>query len=110
MSLYADYLTERTDDLIIENENGFATYRYLNEGRSVYVIDIYTIPEKRKEGAASWLADLIAIEAKSRGCTEMLGSVAPDTHGSTVSLKVLLAYGFQLQSSVSNAIILRKEL
>lgn len=110
MSLYADYISERTTDKIIESPSGFATYRYLNEGKSVYIIDIYTVPEDRKKGAASVLADLVAEEARGKGCTEMLGSVCPSAKGSTTSLKILLGYGFSLLSASNDAIIMRKDI
>lgn len=110
MSHYADYILERTTDQIIEGPSGFATFRYLNEGKTVYIIDIYTTPEERKKGAAGILADLIAEEAKSKGATEMLGTVVPSTKNSTVSLRVLLGYGFKLQSAGNDLIVFRKEL
>ena len=40
MSLYAEYLREKTDDEIIETVEGFATYRFL-PGYACYIIDIY---------------------------------------------------------------------
>lgn len=110
MSLYADYLSERTDDKIIEGPSGFVTYRYLNEGKSVYIIDIFTVPEKRKMGVAADFADMVVEEAKLRGCKEMLGTVNPSAKGSTASLKVLLAYGFSLLSCSNDVIIFKKEL
>lgn len=110
MSLYADYLTERTNDKIIECPSGFVTYRYINDGKSVYIIDIYTVAEERKRGAAGILADLVAKEASEKGCTEMLGTVVPSTKGSTTSLKVLLGYGFELQSAGNDLLIFRKDL
>lgn len=110
MSLYGDYLTERTQDQIIETDTGFATYRYMNDGKSVYIVDIYTVPKERKKGGASMLADFIATEARAKGCTEMLGTVMPSTKGSTSSLKVLLGYGMELQSAMSDLIVFRKDL
>jgi GNAT superfamily N-acetyltransferase len=110
MSLYAEYIKERTDDSIIETPSGFATYRYINDGRSVYVIDIYTRPECRKRGDAAALADSVAYEAKSKGCTEMLGTVNPSAKGSTASLKVLLAYGMSLKSASDNLIVFGKDI
>lgn len=110
MSLYADYILERTSDKIIEGPSGFATYRFINDGRSVYIIDIYTVPEERKKGGAGALADMIAEEAREKGCKEMLGTVVPTTKGSTTSVKVLLGYGFELSSSGNDLIIFRKEL
>lgn len=76
----------------------------------MYIIDIYTVPEERKKGAASILADLVAIAAKEKGCVEMLGTVMPSAKGSTASLKVLLGYGFELKSACNDAIIFRKDL
>ncbi len=110
MSLYADYLKERTQDQIFETKTGFATYRYLNDGKTVYIVDIYTVPESRKSGHASFLADLVADEARENGAIEMLGTVQPSAKGSSASLKVLLAYGFELQSASNDCIIMRKDI
>lgn len=110
MSHYADYLKEKTDDKIIESETGFASYRYLNDGKTVYIIDIYVIPLFRKSGAASDMADIIVTEAKERGCTELLGTVMPSNKNSTDSLKVLLGYGMKLQSISGEFIIFRKDI
>lgn len=110
MSLYADYLRERTKDLILEDEGGFATYRYMDDLKTVYIVDIYTVPAARREGHAATLADLIAKKARAVGCTHMIGTVAPSTNGSTDSLKVLLAYGMTLFEARPDCIIMRKEL
>lgn len=110
MSLYAKYLLERTDVEILERDDGFATYRFMNDGKSVYLIDIFVPKDLRNQGIAAEMADLIAKKAKSEGCTEMIGSVKPSTNGSTESLKVLLAYGFKLLSSGDDFIFFRKDL
>lgn len=109
-SLYSRYLQERTEDHIVETEQGFASYRIVNEGKSAYIIDIYVVPETRKAGVASTLADTIAGLAKSKGCTELLGSVVPSAKGSTSSLKVLLGYGMTLKSSSNDFIVFSKEI
>lgn len=110
MTLYADYLRERTGDEILEGTNGFATYRYINGGKSVYIVDIYTAPGARKAGLAAFLADRICVEAKEKGCTELIGTVVPSAKGSTDSLRVLLAYGMTVQSSDKDVIIFRKDI
>lgn len=110
MSLYAEYILERTNDLIVETESGFATYRYINDNKTCYIVDIYTVPSERKKGAAALLADHIALEAKEKGCTELWGTVVPSAKGATASLRVLLAYGFELLSSTDNLIVFRKGL
>ena len=109
MSLYGDYLRERTFDEIIETEKGFATYRFMDDS-CVYIIDIYVKPEFRKSGAASDIADTIVEIAKKRGCYKLMGSVVPSTKGSTTSLKVLLGYGMSLESSSNDFIIFSKEI
>jgi GNAT superfamily N-acetyltransferase len=107
-SLYAQYVLERTDDGIVETEHGFATFRFLNEGKTVYIVDIFVVPEARMKGAAAALADTIVGLAKEKGCTEVLGTVVPSARGSTASIRVLLGYGMTLQSSTNNLIVFSK--
>lgn len=109
MSFYADYLKERTNDNILETEYGFVTYRYLNE-KQVYIIDIYVDPLHRKQGIAAKMATAIAMEAKSLGCSEMLGTVIASTKGAKESLLILFAYGMDLSKIENNIIILKKDI
>ena len=106
--MYGKYITERTNKHIIETDKGFAVYSYTQEG--VYVEEIFVERDFRKSGVASELADKIADEAKSKGFKLMFGSVCPAAKGSTASLKVLLAYGFELLSSQDNLIFMKKEI
>lgn len=109
MSLYADYLRERTNDEILESDQGFATYRFTDD-KTVYIVDIYVVPVDRDRGLASDIADSIVGIAKQRGCTRLLGSVVPSTKGSTTSLQVLLGYGMKLESSGQDFILFSKEI
>lgn len=109
-SMYSRYITERTNDLIVETEQGFATYRYLNDGKTVYIVDIYVLPDFRKSGMASSMADTIVLEAKLKGAVELLGSVVPSAKNSTDSLKVLLGYGMTLNSASQDFVIFRKDI
>lgn len=108
LSNFGKYIYERQNKSIIEDENGFATY-YMTNG-SCYIEDIYVVPEKRKEKIASTYADKIAEEAKQKGMKVLVGTVKPSAIGSTESLKVLLAYGFRLESSVQDFIFFTKSL
>ena len=108
MSLYAEYLKEKTSDQILETSRGFATYRYLEN--SVYIVELYVIPSFRKTKEASMMADAIVKEAKEKGCTQLLGSVVPTAKNSTISLMVLLAYGMSLKSSSNDFILFTKEI
>lgn len=110
MSFYADYLKEKTSDQIIETDQGFATYRYINEGKSVYIVDIYVVPEARKKHVASDIAEKICAMAKDDGCIDLIGTVIPSNKNSSASLDVLRSFGMELQSSSSDLIIFRKAL
>lgn len=108
MSLFGQYIYERQNKSIIEDEFGFATYYFQND--CCYIEDIYVVREKRKENIASKYADKIAEEAKSKGMKYLVGSVKPSANGSTVSLKVLLGYGFQLVAAQEDFIWFKKEI
>ena len=108
-SLYAQYLTERTDDKIIEIESGFITYRYLNNDQ-VYIIDLFILPQYRKAGWASTLGDRVCEEAKEKGCKEVLGTVNLSTKGANASILTLIAYGMVVSSCSDNIIIFKKGL
>lgn len=117
MSMYADYIRERLGDGIIEREEGFATYRYIdNEGiPSVYIIDIYIRPDFRKHvtgktPVSAEMADEICENAKNRGCKRLIGSVVPSAKKSTDSLRAFLTYGMSLQSCEHDFIVLKKEI
>ena len=110
MSLYADYLTEKTSEMIIESDTGFATYRFINEGRSVYIVDIYVTPKARKAKEASSMADKICEIAKDQGCTDLIGTVIPSNKNSSTSLDVLRSFGMEIQSASNDLIIFRKAL
>jgi len=109
MTHYARYLTEKTNKSIVETETGFAMYSF-PDSTTVYIEDIYVLPELRKAGEAAEMADRIVEIAKSKGCTRLLGSVIPSTKNSTDSLRVLLAYGMRLDSSTADFILFTKDI
>lgn len=106
--MYAQYLAERTQDRIVEREFGFATYRFIDGGTRVYIVDIFVLPEHRKAGNASALADEIVAIARAQGCIELLGTVVPSTAGATASLDVLRGYGMTLHSADRDVIVFKK--
>ena len=110
MSLYAQFIREASTDSIIENEEGFVTYRYLNDGHSVYMIDVYVIPSARIKGIFLDFVDAIIKEAKEKGCKEILGTISMTNPNRTMIMRGHMAYGMQLDSVANNAIILRKDI
>jgi GNAT superfamily N-acetyltransferase len=110
VSLLSDYWLEREGRHTVEDERGFATFDIDEESKVCYIVDIYVAPKFRKEGVATQFANQIVDVAVSRGCTTLLGSVDPTCHGATESMKVLLAYGFELQSMGEKLIYFQKGL
>jgi GNAT superfamily N-acetyltransferase len=111
MSLYANYLIERTNKLILEDDRGFITYYYLsNEIAGLMIEDIYVLPEFRKNHVASDLANKLVAEAKDLGYTKCWGQVCPAAKNSTESMKVMLAWGLKLHSLSNTVIFLCKDI
>lgn len=110
MSMYANYLLEKTNDKILETDKGFLTYRYLPDKNAVYIVDIYVMPDFRRDNVASTMADMVVDEARQKGFTKLIGSVVPSAKNSTASLRVLLGYGMRLESSTTDFIVFEKEI
>lgn len=108
--MHAKYIEERMGDSIIETDKGYITYRYLNDGKTVYIVDLYVLPEYRQDKVASGLADFVADLAKDKGAVEMFGTVDPRAKNPTDNLKVLLGYGMTLVSSSNEMILFRKDI
>jgi GNAT superfamily N-acetyltransferase len=110
-SHYANYVAERTNKLIYEDEYGFITYYYLvNEVAGLMIEDIYVSPEHRRKGVASAMADKLVEKAKELGYTKCWGQVCPAAKNSTESMKVMLAWGLNIHSFSNNVIFLCKDI
>lgn len=109
ISLYAQYLQERTDDKILENDKGFITWRYLND-KQIYIVDIFVKKEFRKDKIATIFADSVCDMAKKMGYVEVLGTVNPSAKGADDSLRVLWGYGMKLDKCEPNIIIMKKDI
>lgn len=109
MSLYADYIKEREDKDIVENDNGFATFKIFDNGEC-YLQDIYVVPAQRKSGLATEMADKVVSIAKENGCKTLIGSVCSDDKHATRNMKVFLTYGMQIHKVIGNMIFLNKDI
>ncbi len=109
MSFYTDYIAERNERESIETEDGFITFDFLTND-IVYIVDLYVVPEKRRAGIASKLADLVCQEALKRGVTTLLSSVDTHTKGAKISHQVMLAYGMKAIRQIENGIYYTKKI
>lgn len=108
MSLYAQYIKERENKDIVETDKGFATYQIY--GDECYIADIYIVPEMRKSGLASKLANEIKDLAKKSGCKILTGSVCLDANEAAASMNVLYAYGMKVHLIKGNMIYFSMEI
>lgn len=108
MSLFGEYIKERLNKDIIEDDKGFATYYFVKDG--IYLEDMYISPAHRKTFYTKYLADKVAKIGKEKGFNKMFTTVVPSTNNATVSLKACISYGFKLHSCEQNLIILVKEI
>jgi GNAT superfamily N-acetyltransferase len=108
LSNYGLYVKEREGLDILENEQGFFTYRIT--GEECYIKDIFITKEARRTGLATSMAEEISKIAKEKGCKYLSGTCVPSTVGSTASLKAMFSYGFKIHSSQNDLIVLIKEL
>ena len=109
-SLFAQYKKEREGVEIVETDVSFATYKFVNGGDTVYIIDVYVKPEARRSHAAIELGNVIVEIAKNRGAKYVLGSVDPLTNGATESIKGLIAWGMKVLKIEGRLILFRKEI
>ena len=111
MELYAEYVRERLDHEIIEDESGFIEFR-INEDKTCFVQDIYVRPKYRKlgSGRAKKLADQVRDLAKERGCNTLTANVDILTKGHNEALLFHLRYGMRVQRLCGSLIVTAKEI
>jgi ribosomal protein S18 acetylase RimI-like enzyme len=108
-SLYAQYIKEREGREIIEKRWGFITYKIA--GEECDIDTVYIVPEYRNAKAASSLTESVIEIAKAAGCKTLIGYNDPETDGSSVSMKAMLAFGFELSHiDILKINVLRKEI
>lgn len=109
MSIWADYLKERTGAQVLETQWGFLVFHF-EEPKICFIDDIYVLPHLRQKGLGRSLADRLKTLARERECNTLAAQVIPIAQGSTEALKAILAYGFRLVSAENGRIILRMDL
>ena len=93
MSLYGEYIKERENKHIIENEYSFVTFEIKKP--YIYLGDMYIKPEYRGEKESHKLADKVAEVGKESGCTHMMTSICTIANNWGASERVIDLYGFK---------------
>lgn len=108
MSLYAEYVRERENKHILEDDKGFITY--VVNGDECYIVDMYIKEKHRRSGHGIKQADQVCEAAKRLGCKYITGSVDPRTNGATYSMKLLINYGMEVLMVKDSLVYFVKEL
>lgn len=93
----------------IETPVGFALYKRVADD-AVWLADVFVVPEARRSGAGSHLADQVCDVAREMKCKYVLTSVDPTAPGATVSMMAILSYGFNVFGNDGRLVLFKKEL
>lgn len=94
--MWTEYLKEREGFESLESQYGFATYQFTPQNE-MYVRDLYVMPEFRRSGFATQIADALTSIALEKKCYVMIGTVSLGLPSTTDSVKALLFYGFNVR-------------
>ena len=108
-SLYAQYLKERTNGECLEIEHAFATYHFVGTD-SLYIEDVYVVPEYRRSRKSTELWNKIVEIAKQKGITKILGSVDLSLPSRDVSIKWIYERDMRISHVQNNMLYFIKEV
>jgi ribosomal protein S18 acetylase RimI-like enzyme len=103
LPLYADYLQERENAHILENENGFCIYKYLSP-TTAYLQDIYVKPEWRKTAIGKKMLEDVVKICKKSNISALLASTDISANNPEVSALAILKSGFKFHKLEENMI------
>lgn len=110
--MFDKFLKEHEDFNTLKAEHGFATWKIQDDG-TCYIRDIYVMPEFRKSGVGSEIADRVCeIAQKEYKSKKLIGSVSIKAKHADASIKVLHGYGMRFIGITPDAqlLIFEKEI
>ena len=108
MSLWGEYVAERLNWSVIEDDDSFIAYSLAPP--FIRIEDVYVKPEKRRGKKAWILVDKVVAEGrKNPDIKEIWAQVWPG-EANDMSLKACLAYGFRVLDAQAGRIMLTKEI
>jgi hypothetical protein len=110
MSHYANYIKEKDGIETIETPVGFITYKFLDDGKTVYIFDCYIRPESRGKKMCKNFVTIVEWKAKNRGYTTNLTSVQIIIPNASKNIKTYLGYGYQIIDAKDGVVYLSKEI
>jgi len=109
INLYGKYIKERENSEIHIHDNGFVTYKKIDD-ETYYLVDCFVEKEFRRTGLATQLGEEVCAIVKARGAKRVIGSISTDANGVTESLKAILAAGYKFASLQGTMLYFTKDL
>lgn len=107
-SLFAEYIKERENFEIIEDEKGFATYRITNQ--ECFIGDMFILKEFRGGKSFIDLISQITDIAKTHGCKILTATVRTWDQGKEHSLSSTFKLGFKILKAEQGIVLVGKEI
>ncbi len=107
-TLYAKYILEREDAKIIENADGFLTYRIV--GNEAFIINLYVNSAVRKKGVCQELVSILEETAIKQRCEYITGFIQLNDPGRNITMQAALKIGFEIGSATPQSILIIKKI
>lgn len=105
-TLFADFVLERENARIIENEVGFLIYKI--GGKECYICNMFVSSDHRGLGVAHHLIDKLTEVAKGSDCKILTGDIYLNDEGAETTVLAALKIGFKLQKAEHGVIRISK--
>lgn len=111
-SLYKQYAEELFEQEMIEDDEGFASYRIypIQNGFQMYVCDVFATKEARKRGKGKQLVDKLLHIALENYCTSAVTTIDPTTSRATENMKFHLSCKMRISHIADGLIYLVRDL
>ena len=107
-TLYAKYLKERQDIDVLENKNGFITYKI--SGDECFIVDMCIDQEIRALGNARLFINELEKIAKEKSCKYISGNIHLWDKGANNTLIAALNIGFKVVKAEQGILVIVKEI
>ena len=109
-SHYAEYIKEKDGIDTIESRKGFITYKYLDDGKTVYIFDCFVKPEYRGNKLCLSFVEAVESKAKQKGYTTNLTSVQLSIPKASRNILTYMGYGYEIINAKDGIVYLSKSI
>jgi hypothetical protein len=110
MELFKEYLKERENKEVIENEYGFLIYKIFGKDKECFIADFYIRPAFRKTVVVGNFINELKKIGLEHGCETMTACLQVSDAGHKRTLLAALKLGFNIISANNNSMVILKNL